>query len=124
MAHAQIPNERALAVPREIGSKIGERDRLITEPLKSCVPDDIWPKSIWRKSYRAGDFNHRRRMKFDTGERFAQPESIKKGSQIKVAAYLEIGGIGFAGPIIPPGQITFCIVGFAVLDVQVIISTI
>src|SRR6266481_357257 len=63
MAHTQVANECARAVPRKIGRQIGERDRLVTELPKSGVPDYIWPKSIWPESDQAGDFNQRRRMK-------------------------------------------------------------
>src|SRR5207247_9488933 len=46
MAHTQVANECALAVPRKIGRQIGERDRFVTELPKSGVPDYIGPKSI------------------------------------------------------------------------------
>ena len=121
MAHTQVPDERALAVPGEIGSKIGERYLIITELPKGGVPDQIWPKSIRSEIYRAGDFDQRRRVKLDAGEWFAQPESIKKGFQIQAAAQLEIGDVGFAVPISAPRKIALAVAPLAMCDVQVLL---
>ena len=53
MVYAQVSNERALTIPRKIGSKIGERHTLVTELPKIGVPDNMWPKLIGPEIYRA-----------------------------------------------------------------------
>src|SRR4029077_2045204 len=117
MAHTQVANECALAVPRKIGSKIGERDRLVTELPKRGVPDYIGPKSIRPETQRAGDFDHRRRAELDAGKRFAQPESVKKTFQIQAAARLEIRSVGFAIPISAAGKVALAVAPLAMRDV-------
>ena len=78
MVHAQVPNQRALAVPGKIRGEIGEASLLVRELPKSGMPDDFWPKSLRSEIYRAGNLDQGRRLKFRAGERSAQAKSVKK----------------------------------------------
>src|SRR6476660_6743320 len=120
MAHAQIPNQCALAVPGKIRGELREGRLLVRELPKGGVPDDLWSKSIRSKIYRAGDLDQGRRVKFRAGERFAQAKSIKKGLQIQGAARFEIGGVRFPVPISASGKAALAVAPFAMCDVQVL----
>src|SRR5207237_7376269 len=60
-------------------------------------------------------------MKFDAGQRFAQPESIKESFQIQAAAHLEIGAVGFAVPIGAPGKTPLTVTPLEVRDGEVLV---
>jgi len=64
MAHAQLPNESALAIPRKIRAELRKWHLLIGELSKNSVPNHVRLKLLSAQLYRTDDFEQRRRMKF------------------------------------------------------------
>src|SRR6266496_2403489 len=117
MPQAQVPKQRTLALPGEIGRESGERHPLVSEPAKSSVTDDLRSKSIWPEIHRARDFEERRRVKCHVGKGGAETKSIEKSLQIQAAAHLKIRSTAFGVPIGASGKIAHAVTPFAMGDI-------
>src|SRR5262249_11338477 len=118
MADAQLANQRAFAIPREIRAEIRERHLFVHERPKSSVPDDARPKLLGAEVYRTGDFDKRGRTEFRVCKRFSPAESIKECFQIKAALNLEFGGVALPIPIAAAGDAAPAVAPLTVRDVQ------
>src|SRR5262249_5267242 len=118
MAHAQLPNQSALAIPRKIGAELRKRHLLVGELSKSSVSNHVRLKLLGAQFYRAGDFEQRRRMKFYVCYRSSSIKGVEECFQIKSAVNLEFGSFAFSLPIAASGESAFAIAPFAMRDIQ------
>ncbi|PYI70109.1 MAG: hypothetical protein DMF08_12335 [Verrucomicrobia bacterium] len=64
MAHAQLPNQSAFAIPGKIRAEFRKWYLLVREGSKSGVSNHVRSKLLGAYFYRTDDFEQRRRMKF------------------------------------------------------------
>src|SRR5437667_244662 len=114
MAHAQLPNKSAVAIPREIGAKVRKRHLLVRELSKSSMSNHVRLQLLGAQVYRAGDFEQRQRLKFYVCYRFTKTESIEECFQIKGAVNLEFGGVAFSIPIAATGESAFAVAAIGI----------
>src|SRR5882757_2257565 len=121
MSQAQFPDHCALAVPRKISCEIGKWNLFVSELAKGKASDDIRLEAVGLKIYRAGNLDHRRRLKFDAGNRLAQSECVKKRFQIQTAARLHTRAASFHMPIGAPGKTANTTTPFEMCNIQLLI---